>query len=378
MCPGRNGPVRKAQESVTVGLYSPLPPLRTGVADYAASLLAGLREHGRVEVEPERCNVALYHIGNNGLHGRIYDQAMERPGVVVLHDAVLHHFLLGRLNEPGYLDEFVHNYGEWTRGLARDLWRGRAASGADHRYFEYPMLRRLGERSLAIIVHNPAAARIMREHAPSARVLEIPHLFDSPELPSEADAIRYRQRLGIPPDRFLFGVFGYLRESKRLMAVLDAFSMLEGKASLLVAGEFVSRDLERAAAPLLTAPGIVRLPHLPEREFWLAASAVDACVNLRYPAAGETSGIAVRLMGIGKPVMVTESEECSGFPEAACVRIPPGAAERESLRRHMLLLTSMPEAARAIGLTGAAHIRDRHRVSEISERYWRVLCDFGG
>jgi len=44
----------------------------------------------------------------------------------------------------------------------------------------------------------------------------------------------------------------------------------------------------------------------------------------------------------------------------------------------MLLLTSMPEAARAIGLTGAAHIRDRHRVSEISERYWRVLCDIGG
>ena len=148
--------------------------------------------------------------------------------------------------------------------------------------------------------------------------------------------------------------------------------------ALLVAGEFVSSDLERAAAPLLDAPGIVRLPYLPEREFWLAARAVDACINLRYPAAGETSGIAVRLMGIGKPVLVTESEECariSGGRVRAHRARPP---ERDSLRHHMLLLTSMAEVARAIGQRGAAHIRSRHRVNEISRQYWQVLCDFSG
>jgi glycosyltransferase involved in cell wall biosynthesis len=363
---------------VTAGFYSPLPPARTGVADYAAALLEGLREFGAVEVAPDRCDVALYHIGNNGLHAAIYERALDRPGVVVLHDAVLHHFLLGQLDGTRYVDEFVYNYGEWTRGLALDLWRGRAASGSDHRYFDYPMLKRLGQGSRAIVVHNPAAARIVLAHAPSARVVEIPHLFAPPPLPSEAEAIRFRQRLGVPPDRFLFGVFGSLRESKRLMAVLDAFASVGPPAVLLVAGEFVSRDLERAAAPLLDAPGIVRLPHLPEREFWLAASAVDACINLRYPAAGETSGIAIRLMGIGKPVIVTESEECAAFPEDACVRIAPGPAERESLRQHMLLLTSMAETARAIGQRGAAHIRSRHRVNEISRQYWQVLCDSSG
>ena len=76
---------------------------------------------------------------------------------------------------------------------------------------------------------------------------------------------------------------------------------------LLVAGQFASTDLERAVEPLLRAPGIVRLPYLEEREFWLAASAVDACINLRDPAAGETSGIAIRLMGIGKPVLLTDA-----------------------------------------------------------------------
>jgi glycosyltransferase involved in cell wall biosynthesis len=363
---------------VTVGFYSPLPPAHTGVADYAAALLGGLRARGDVRVAPDRCDVALYQIGNNRLHAGIYDRALERPGVVVLHDAVLHHFLLGHLDERRYIDEFAYNYGEWSRGLAQELWRGRAASGADHRYFEYPMLKRIAERSRAVVVHNPAAARIVAEHAPGARVEEIPHLFAPPALPSEGEAIRFRERLGVGLDRFLFGVFGYLRESKRLITVLEAFAQVEGRASLLVAGEFVSSDLARAAVGLLGAPGVVRLPHLSERDFWLAASAVDACINLRYPAAGETSGIAIRLMGIGKPVLLTESEECSRFPEDACIRIVPGAAERESLRQHMVLLTSMPEAARAIGQGGAGHIRGRHRVNEISEQFWRLLCDIGG
>src|SRR5581483_1572376 len=113
------------------------------------------------------------------------------------------------------------------------------------------------------------------------------------------------------------------------------------------------------------------------RDFWLAASAIDACINLRYPPAGETSGIAIRLMGIGKPVLLTESEECSRFPEDACLRVAAGVCESESLRAHMVLLTSIAEAAGAIGRRGAEHIRSRHRVSEISEQYWRLLCELG-
>ena len=361
---------------MTVRFYAPLPPARTGVADYAAALLAEMKKHGRVEIAPSNCDVALYHLGNNGLHRDIYRRALERPGVVVLHDAVLHHFLLGQLDEAAYVEEFVYNYGEWNRGLARELWRGRASSASDRRYFDYPMLRRIVERSRAVVVHNPAAASIVAEHVPQARVVEIPHLFVSPPTAiGGADAIRWRQSAGIDTGSFLFGVFGYLRESKRLMAVLDAFREVHRGcpcATLLIAGDFVSSDLERAVSAMLPAPGIVRRPHLPEREFWLAASAVDACINLRYPAAGETSGIVVRMMGIGKPVMVTESLECSRFPEDACLRIAPGVPERDSLREHMTLVASMPDIAATIGERAAAHIDTHHGVQKAAARYWEV------
>ena len=368
---------------MTVGFYSPMPPARTGVADYAAALAAELQRHGRVKmapgVSPGPCDVALYHLGNNALHAEIYRRALERPGVVTLHDAVLHHFLLGQLDEAAYIEEFVYNYGEWNRGLARELWRGRATSAADSRYFRHAMLRRVAERARAVVVHNPAAARAVKEHAPEARVVEIPHLFQAPALPREEEVARYRRRLGVEPGTFLFGVFGYLRESKRLPAVLKAFADLHRenpRTALLVAGEFVSTDLERAVQPLLGGAGVFRLGYLEERQFWLAAAAVDACINLRYPGAGETSGIAIRLMGIGKPVLVTDSAEYARFPEDACVRIAPGVPERESLRHHMILLTSISEVARAIGQRGAGHIGAHHRVERIANQYWDLLCEY--
>jgi len=356
-------------------MFSNVIPLPASKA--AMALLAELRRHGRVEVSPKRSDAALYHLGNNALHAEIYRRAIERPGVVVLHDAVLHHFLLGQLDEPAYINEFVYNYGEWNRGLAGELWRGRAAAGADSRYFEFPMLRRAMEKARAVVVHNPEAARIVKGSLGAPRVVEIPHLFAPREPPpSEAGAERYRQRLGLEPGAFLLGIFGFLRESRRLLAALEVFEELrrqDSRLALLVAGDFVSSDLERAATPLLASPGVIRRPYLEEREFWAAASAVDTCINLRDPAAGETSGIAIRLMGLGKPVLATASQAWARFPEGSFLPVARGAAERESLREHVRLLTSVAEAPAAIGERGAAHIQAHHRVEQAGELYWELL-----
>ena len=298
--------------------------------------------------------------------------------MVELHDAVLNHFYLGQLDELAYTAEFVYNYGEWNRALAGELWRGRAAAGSDSRYFDFPMLRRAAERALAVVVHNPAAAEMVRRHAPAARIVEIPHLFAPPPLPPASETLRFRERLRVPPGATLFGVFGFLRETKRLLQVLDAFADATRRvpqAILLVAGDFVSTDLERAAAHLLSAPYVRRLPFLPDADFWLASSAVDACINLRYPAAGETSGITIRLMGIGKPVMVTDSAECERFPEGAVIRVAPGLGERQSLCEHIVLLTSMSDVPRAIGLRAAAHIQSRHALDLAASLYWKLLCE---
>jgi glycosyltransferase involved in cell wall biosynthesis len=352
-----------SQPPDSIGYFAPLPPVRSGVADYASALLR--------QLPMARANrsgaVDLYQLGNNVLHREIYARALAEPGVALLHDAVLQHFFLSTLDEQDYVQEFVYNYGEWSRDLGRNLWRNRARSGSDIRYFEYPMLRRIAETSRAIVVHNPAAAAMVLAHAVKRseplRVHEIPHLFEPPaELPAGYEIERLRERLGVGPRTFLFAVFGYLRESKRILSILRAFTSIRGTvdAALLIAGELVSDELARACDPFLTQPGILRVGHLSEADFWRYAAACDACLNLRYPSAGETSGIGVRLMGIGKPVMFTEGGEIRNLPQAACIRIDSGAAETAMLSEMMQWLARFPAHARAMGRLASQHIAEHH------------------
>ncbi len=358
-----------------LGFYSPLPPARTGVADYSAALLGAMGALGEIEVNARDADVFLYHLGNNQLHGEIYRRALDRPGVIVLHDACLHHFFLGHVTESEYVEEFTYNYGAWSRDLARDLWRRRAQSASDPAYFRYSMLKRVVERSLAVVVHNPGAAAMVKEHVPGAAIHEIPHLFEPPEMPPPYEIIRLRQKLGIPARTFLFGVFGHLRESKRLAAVLRAFQRARAGAdvALLIAGEFTSSDLARSLEPLLTAEGILRVGYTPERDFWRHAAAVDACVNLRYPTAGETSGITIRLMGLGKPVLMSGGCETARLPDIACLKVDSGVAEEGMLAEYMLWLARFPCDARAIGERAAAHIREFHAPGRVARLYWDAI-----
>jgi glycosyltransferase involved in cell wall biosynthesis len=360
---------------MTAGFYSPMPPARTGVADYSAALLAALRAAGREVRAGAPGDVNLYHLGNNGLHREIYRRALERPGVVVLHDAVLNHFMLGTLSREEYISEFVHNYGAWYEELAARLWAGRAKSGVDPNYFRYPMLKRVVESAGAVVVHNAGAARMAREHG-ATRIAEIPHLFEPHPLPSAYEVLRLRQSMGVGPRVCLFGVFGHLRESKRLTAVLRAFENVSSSgvsAALLVAGQFVSSDLERAVGPLLRRPGIIRVGYTPEEEFRRYAAAVDVGVNLRFPPAGESSGIAIRLMGIGKPVIVTGGEETVSFPGSACLKVDAGVSEMGMLTDYMRWLAASPKDAREIGARAAACIAARHHPASVASAYWGVL-----
>jgi len=106
---------------------------------------------------------------------------------------------------------------------------------------------------------------------------------------------------------------------------------------------------------------------------WRYAAATDLCINLRYPSAAETSGIAVRMMGIGKPVVFTASEALDRIPENACLRVPVGSDEEEMLAGYIAWLAANRSAAVEIGKRAAAHIREHHAPEKVASEYWSVL-----
>jgi glycosyltransferase involved in cell wall biosynthesis len=361
---------------VTVGYHAPPPGSHSGVADYAETLRVALSLRGRVQTGAAKADVHLYHLGNNRLHEKIYARALATPGIVVLHDAVLHHFLLGTLSKEQYIAEWVYNYGEWRRNLGEELWAERSRAPVDPRYFQYPMLRRVLENSPRTIVHNPGAAAIARAQG-GKNVDVIPHFCQMDEDSFTVEAAQLRERLGIGQGSTVFGIFGYLREPKRIVPCIRAFTRLHAarpQTALLIAGETGSGDLARLLEIEGAHTAIKRLGHLSDRDLRIAGAAVDCCLNLRYPGAGETSGIAIRLMGQGKPVILTDSAENADFPACAALRVTPGVAEAEELLEHMILVTEYPGIAREIGRAARLHIRTHHGLDTVAEKYWEVLC----
>lgn len=358
------------------GYHAPLPPAPTGVAAYAAALLDALRPHAEVVPGASQADVHLYQLGNNSLHRAIHDRACREPGVVLLHDATLHHFYLGTLSRDAYIEAFSKQYGDWSRGLAETLWRERAGSAADPRYFDYPMLGNVVGSARAVLVHNAAAAARVHAEGATCPVIEIPHLLLSAPAPDAAELEALRTRLGIPASVCCFGLFGHLRPSKRAATVLAAFSALRRThpaVRLVVAGEPVSEPYARAMAPLLDAPGVVHTGYLPERVFprWLALA--DVCLNLRYPSAAETSGILIRMMDAGKVVVATAGAEMAAFPPASYVPVSSGVSEQAELEQWMRELAARPDWVRHIGQRARQHVRQHHAAARVAARVAEVL-----
>jgi hypothetical protein len=101
--------------SLKVAFFSPLPPTRSGIADYSAALLDELRKLVDVQVfsskpetfRPSDFDVSLYQVGNNVHHDFCYEMALENPGVVVVHEANLHHLIADITIKRGDWDAYM-------------------------------------------------------------------------------------------------------------------------------------------------------------------------------------------------------------------------------------------------------------------------------
>ena len=108
-----------------VAFFSPLPPARSGIADYSEALIESLKPLVELEVfsgpqqafDPARFDIALYHVGNNGYHGFVYETALRHPGVVVMHESNLHHLIADLTIKRGDWDAYVREC-EYEGGAA--------------------------------------------------------------------------------------------------------------------------------------------------------------------------------------------------------------------------------------------------------------------
>ncbi len=319
-----------------IAYLSPLPPARTGIAHYSAMLLPALQRRLDVtafgqaaDYDRDRFDLAIYQLGNNPHHEWIYREAMQRPGIAVLHDMVLHHLIvemtLARGDVDGYVAALEENHGApgaaWARGRAAGLH-------SEMGNFLMPASIAVANRSRAVIVHNRWAADRLRSFGVVPAIHVVPHPYVPDETPVDRAAVR--SRLGFRSDDCVIGFFGFLTSAKRAEVIMEAFARArarDGRLKLLIVGE-PAPDIDLDA---LRGEGIITTGYVPDQEFGSYYAAADRIVNLRYPSAGETSGTLIRAFDAGKPVAVSGYAQFAEYPDSCVVKIPFGDGEIDAL-----------------------------------------------
>ncbi len=364
-----------------VAFFSPLPPAKSGIADYSAALLDPLARLADVRVfqdrsrdfDPAQFDALLYQIGNNPHHIFTYEAALEHPGVVVVHEANLHHLIAEMTIKGGdwdaYLAEVEYNGGAEALAYARRVQA--LEVGPD--YEGLPMLRRLLERSKAAIVHSRAVECELRKAGFRAPVGVIPH----GAWIQDGDRLGYRYRLGVDESTPLIGVFGFLKPYKRIAESLRAFRRLlklEPRAKMIFAGE-AHPDLPLASMirSLDLSASVRALGFIPIEDFNGYLSACDIVLNLRYPTVGESSGTLLRSLGLGKAVLVSDVGSFSELPDEICLKVPVDAHEEDLIFEYLNLLTTRPEVARAMGARARAWVERECNWETVAERYAAFL-----
>jgi glycosyltransferase involved in cell wall biosynthesis len=358
-----------------VAYYSPLPPSRSGVADYSALLLPALEQRIEVEIaspgrlrRAPKADVALYHVGNDpDAHGWIVEAMRRRPGVVVLHELVLHHLVAGitlaRGDAAGYLAAMERDHGLAGRLLAYGVLDNRIPPLWETRPQDFPLAGEILRLAQSLVVHSRYVEEGARAAGYEGTIARIPHPAWEPEVDVEWTGPR-------------IGCFGHLNESKRIPQLYAAFARLREtmpSARLLVVGGASSR-----LADLKTPEGVTREGYVDEERLWSLMAACDVIVSLRSPTMGETSGSVIRALCVGRPLVVSDVGWFSELPDAVAVKVAPDEREVETLARELHRLLGDARTCAQMGDAALHLAMTEHRLDRVAELYVAALEEAAG
>lgn len=378
---------------------SPLPPARTGIADYSVELvgalagradlslfapvpaesssLVGISAHPleALPAQVSRFDQIVYHLGNNHYHVDIYDLALRLPGVVVLHDYILHHMVARCTVAAGDLEGYIWHlaYERGPAGVGTAL-RRRYGAFSEMEQFLDPLNRVVLDRSRGVIVHNRWSAERIRESHPALPVCWIPqHLAPSPGIVRE----EARRQLAFAPDQVVVASFGFIARYKRVDSLLAAWATLCREhpevRCLLVGSPDHSLDLPALLHRFGLLDRVAVTGYVDLELFYRYIAACDIAVNLRYPTAGETSGALLRLLGSGKAVIISNVQPFAEWPDDVCLKVDLGPAEVPMLLHYLRRLVEAPALCRQLGENARRYVETYHTLERSAGEYLSFL-----
>ncbi|WP_312515955.1 glycosyltransferase [Massilia sp.] len=400
-------PVAVQAEAVArprIAFLSPLPPERTGIADYAVRVLPTLLPHFEVELVTDQAGVALppelahlplrplswldqhpqryrnivYQFGNSPFHSHMLALLQRHPGVVVLHDFFLSSML-------AYEQSSGAMPGVWTQALLHShgyaaVQASLGADGIERAKQDYPSNLEILQDASHVIVHSEYARSLAREWiGPEAGADWSPAQLPR-AVPALNDRAGARRALGIADDEFVVCNFGFVAPTKHCLELLDAWlaSSLHGDhhCRLVFVGENHGGDYGRQITDTIAAAGartrVTISGWTSDDDYFRYVQAADIGVQLRTGSRGETSGTVLDCMIYGLPVIINANGAMAEFPHDAVWMLPDRFA-RQQLVEALETLRGDDARRLALGASGFALMQHRNSPERVGQMYKEAL-----
>ncbi len=372
-----------------LAFVSPLPPERTGIADYSAQLLPALARYYDIELIVARSvedtlmpagsfplrsvnwfmenskafDRVVYQFGNSPFHQHMLEMLQEIPGTVVLHDFYLSSLLSWLESQPGQTDV-------WKQSLLKDhgyLALQDLAQDAKVAVHKYPVNGHVLRHANGLIVHSQHSRQLIEKWygAEQAQRAQFVPLLRAPA--QNMNAIEARQELGLDSDDFVVCSFGFLDTSKLndllLSAWLQSSLSLDPKCHLIFVGENEGGEYGQAIRLAIDKSG--RAGQIRITGFVTAAQyqqylvCANVAVQLRTSSRGETSAAALDVLNHGVP-MITNAHGSLAEIDAQAVWMLADEVHANELTQALETLWQNPERRHDLAKRGQKYCHERH------------------
>lgn len=344
-----------------IAMVGPWPPETSGIADYAADLADQLEMRGvrvtrvnkaaGMSADPallESHDLVVYQMGNHASHHAWMLPLMAQvPGVIHLHDMVLHHLVAIALDRQGCLTP--ENYAQTLRGwyplraqnLAVSALVGGLPLWVQESVASMPLFEPVVRAATGVIVHSEFAAQALRASFPYMPVHVVPQRY------TISGERRQRGRLRT------ICIMGSGEPNRRFDWIADALEQVDDELqyplTVEVAGQLnpaVEQDVERIAK--LGNIRLNLLGRVDDKWFDSIFSRADMLIAFRHPTMGETSAIVSKALQYGLPTVVSDQGWYAELP--SCVhKIEASGNAPVALAKFLLGHLDRPDAFAAWG-----------------------------
>ncbi|MDN4066515.1 glycosyltransferase [Paenibacillus vini] len=398
-----------------IAYFSPFNPLKSGVSDYSEELIPELSKYMDIDlyttdfkissdyiarnyaVYPissfneksyKKYDEVVYHIGNNTkFHNDIYLTALKFPGISVIHDYSIHHLIanltVARGDWEGYIREMHYNYGKEGERLARLSSEGKTkVLWETDQTLKYPANKRLIEASKGVIVHSKMAEGGIIDVKENAFVQYAPLFTSDIEIIDEERIKLLRNKYNISEDCLVFSSFGFISRAKRIHSILVSLKkVIENQPDINITYLIVGQEedgvdeIQKLIKSLNLEKHCKVTGYVTLEEFKDYIMLSDVCFNLRYPTQGESSASLLRILGYGKPAIVSKVGSFSEFPDDFTIKIrfSNQDEEQEDIIEVIKWFVTHKDSAKEMGKKAVKYIKENHSIEKTAQAYLMAI-----